>query len=130
MRYLLDANVLVALLRNASSTIATRLKAHAPADIAVPAIVMHELYYGAFKSARPEHHRAVVDALQFQVLEFDREDARRAGEIRAALGQQGQPIGPYDVLIAGQALSRGLILVTNNRREFDRVAGMTVESWS
>lgn len=130
MPYLLDANVVVTMLRDAASALGTKVKAQAPADIAVPAIVIHELYYGAFKSARPAHHKAAVDALQFQILEFDREDAQHAGEIRAALAKAGQGIGPYDVLIAGQARARGLTLVTNNRREFDRVPGLIVEDWT
>ena len=78
------------------------------------AVVIHELYYGAFKSQRVEKNVARVDALQFPVLEFDQEDARQAGEIRAHLASKGTPIGPYDVLIAGQAKARNLTLVTHN----------------
>lgn len=63
------------------------------------------------------------------MLEFDRDDARCAGSIRARLASAGQPIGPYDVLIAGQALARGLILVTRNTREFARVPDLQVENW-
>ena len=70
-----------------------------------------------------------MDALQFEVLVFDTEDARSAGEIRALLGAQGTPIGPYDILIAGQAAARGLVLVTRNRREFTRVTGLEVQDW-
>jgi tRNA(fMet)-specific endonuclease VapC len=63
------------------------------------------------------------------VLEFDGEDARRAGEVRAFLAAKGTPIGPYDVLIAGQALARDMILVTRNTDEFRRVKGLRVEDW-
>jgi tRNA(fMet)-specific endonuclease VapC len=70
-----------------------------------------------------------IDALRFEIVEFDQEDARRAGEIRAALAKAGAPIGPYDVLIAGQALARSLTLVTHNVREFGRVEGLVVEDW-
>jgi tRNA(fMet)-specific endonuclease VapC len=66
----------------------------------------------------------------FEVLELDKEDSRRAGEIRAALAVAGQPIGPFDNLIAGQAVARGLVLVTNNLREFQRVPNLRVEDWS
>jgi tRNA(fMet)-specific endonuclease VapC len=72
---------------------------------------------------------ARVDGLQFVVLEFDQEDARQAGEIRAALAATGTPIGPYDVLIAGQARARSLVLVTHNTREFSRVSGLDIEDW-
>ena len=70
-----------------------------------------------------------LDALRFPVVEFDRDDARRAGLIRAELANRGTPIGPYDVLIAGQALNRGLILITRNVREFSRVSGLQIEDW-
>jgi tRNA(fMet)-specific endonuclease VapC len=91
--------------------------------------VAHELFYGAFKSRRRFENLALIDALEFVVLEFDREDARRSGEIRALLSAKGMPIGPYDVLIAGQAVARNLILVTHNTREFKRVPGLRIEDW-
>lgn len=128
MKYLLDANAVIALL-NGNKTLGDRLRQQRPADVGIPSIVAHELYYGAFKSQRSEHNVALVDALQFEVLEFDKEDARQAGEIRARLARQGQPIGPYDVLIAGQAMARGLALVTRNAGEFLRVPGLAVEDW-
>lgn len=129
MRYLLDANAVIALLNGTSSSIARRTRRHAPRDIGISAIVTHELYYGAFKSQRVEKNVERVDALQFPVLEFDREDARHAGEIRAHLAMKGTPIGPYDVLIAGQAKARKLTLVTHNTTEFQRVPGLKVEDW-
>ena len=72
---------------------------------------------------------ARVDALQFPVLKFDQENARHAGEVRAHLASKGTPIGPYDVLIAGQARARKLTLVTHNTTEFQRVPGLKVEDW-
>jgi tRNA(fMet)-specific endonuclease VapC len=76
-----------------------------------------------------EKNVARVDALQFPVLEFDHEDAQQAGEIRAHLAKRGTPIGPHDVLIAGQAKARNLTLVTHNTTEFQRVSGLKVEDW-
>jgi tRNA(fMet)-specific endonuclease VapC len=70
-----------------------------------------------------------ADALQFVVIEFDKEDARKAGEVRALLAVQGRPIGPYDVLIAGQAIARNMILITHNMSEFGRVPGLRAEDW-
>lgn len=93
------------------------------------AVVIHELYYGAFKSQRVEKNVARVDGLQCPVLEFDHEDARQAGEIRAHLASKGTPIGPYDVLIAGQARARKLTFVTHNATEFRRVPNLRVEDW-
>ena len=129
MRFLLDTNVVIALLNDATPKLARRARREKPADIAISAIVAHELFYGAFKSQRPTQNVASIDSLQFEVLEFDKEDARQAGEVRALLAARGTPIGPYDVLIAGQAKSRNLILVTNNTDEFGRVPGLRLDDW-
>lgn len=128
-RYLLDTNAVIALLNDIESPLARRAREHHPSDIAISSIVAHELFYGAFKSQRATQNVALVDALRLEVLDFDREDARRAGEIRARLAPSGRPIGPYDVLIAGQAMARQLTLVTHNASEFGRIEGLTVEDW-
>jgi tRNA(fMet)-specific endonuclease VapC len=122
MRYLLDANAIIALLNDTTSPIARRVRRYAPRSHL-------RLYYGAFKSQRVEQNVARVDAVQFPVLEFDQEDARQAGGVRAHLASKGTPIGPYDVLIAGQAKARKLTLVTHNTTEFQRVPGLKVEDW-
>ncbi len=129
IRYLLDANAIIALLNDTSSNAARRVRREQPDDVAIPAIVAHELFYGAFKSRRAAQNVALIDALQFAVLEFDKEDARQAGAIRALLASRGTPIGPYDVLIAGQAVARNLVLVTHNTQEFGRVPGLRFEDW-
>jgi tRNA(fMet)-specific endonuclease VapC len=128
-RFLLDANAVIGLLNNADSTLGRRVRQEKIDEVATSAIVAHELYYGAYKSRRAAHNVALVDALRFQVIEFDREDARQAGEIRALLASRGTLIGGYDVLIAGQAVARSLILVTHNLREFNRVPGLRLEDW-
>ena len=128
MRWLLDTNVVIEVLRGNAAVLA-RLRARAPGDVGVSAIVMHELFYGAFRSARVEANVARVDGLRFAVAAFEREDARAAGAVRAALAATGAGIGPYDVLIAGQALARGAVLVTHNVWEFGRVEGLRVEDW-
>src|SRR5712664_1936862 len=129
MRFLLDANVVIGLLNDATSKLARRARRERPADIAISAIVAHELFYGAFKSRRAAQNVALIDALQFAVLEFDKEDARQAGEVRAVLASKGTPIGPYDALIAGQAVARDMILVTHNTQEFGRVPRLRLEDW-
>jgi tRNA(fMet)-specific endonuclease VapC len=126
----LDANVVIALLNDRNSRPARRLRKHNPRDIAISAIVTHELYYGAFKSARRAQNVALVEKLRFPILEFDSEDAREAGELRAWLTLRGTPIGPYDVLIGGQAKARNLVLVTRNTDEFRRVPGLKIEDWT
>ncbi len=128
MKYLLDSNAIIALLK-ANARFISRIRQHQPEDFAVPAIVAHELYFGAYKSQRVAENLARLETLRFATLDFDREDARHAGELRAVLGAAGAPIGPYDVLIAGQALARGMTLVTRNVREFQRVPMLKVEDW-
>lgn len=129
MRYLLDANAVIAMLNDPAGPMLRRLRGLVPSDVGVSAVVMHELYFGAFKSRRRDHNLALVDALRFEVLPLDTEDARHGGEIRAWLAAHGTPIGAYDILIAGQARARGLTLVTRNLREFERVPGLSMENW-
>ena len=128
MKFLLDSNAIIAIMKGTSGFL-ERLKRHQPRDFGIPSIVAHELYYGAYKGARMVENLARVEALRFEIVDFDREDARQAGEVRARLATAGTPIGPYDVLIAGQALARALILVTHNTGEFRRVSGLIVEDW-
>jgi tRNA(fMet)-specific endonuclease VapC len=129
MCWLLDTNAVIATLRDSVSALARRLRQVDAGEAAISAIAAPELFYGAFKSRRASHNVALVDALQFPVIEFDKEDARQAGEIRASLSVRGTEIGPYDVLIAGQAVARDMILVTHNTREFGRVPGLRIEDW-
>jgi tRNA(fMet)-specific endonuclease VapC len=130
MRYLLDTNAVIAILNSAESkTFAAMLKQRSE-DVATSSIVMHELFFGAYKSARQARNLSVLEALRLTILDFDGDDAREAGRIRAQLSQAGRPIGPYDVLIAGQALRHRMILVTANVREFSRVPGLACEDWS
>lgn len=101
-------------------------------DITISSISVFELRYGAEKSERRAANHALLDSMlrDFQVANFSEADASAAGRVRADLTKLGTPIGPYDTLIAGQALARDLILITNNTREFARVPGLRVEDWS
>ena len=82
------------------------MRQHLPREFGVPAVAAHELFYGAYKSQQSAKNLATVDARQFKVLAFDKEDARQAGEIRVDLARAGTSIGTHDVLIAGQAKAR------------------------
>ena len=128
MKYLLDTNVVIGLLANRPS-IVTEMRRRSLSEIALSSLVMHELYFGAYKGARTIETLRNYGRLVFSVLPFETDDARFAAEIRATLQRQGTPIGPYDTLLAGQALARGLVLVTSNTREFARVEGLQVENW-
>ena len=127
---MLDTNLCIRVLRDRPQSIRARFNAEADA-LCTSTIVLFELLYGVEKSARPAENRREVDrfAARLQVLPFDAEAAAHAGEIRATLERQGQPIGAYDVLVAGHARSRGLVVVTGNLGEFNRVAGLRSEDW-
>lgn len=132
MTHLLDTNAVITLLAGRSDTLMARIEASAPGSLAVSAIVAHELWFGAYRSRKVAFNLETLRLLfaDLPVLDLDREDARAAGEIRAELVRLGTPIGPYDVLIAGQAKARGFTLVTNNTGEFARVPGLRVEDWT
>jgi tRNA(fMet)-specific endonuclease VapC len=129
IRYLLDTNALIELIREGRSPVGIRARQHTVEEIGIPVLGLHELYFGAYKSSRVDESVGAVEDLIFPVVPFEREDARCAGEIRAVLRQAGLQIGHYDVLIAGQALARGLVMVTHHVREFGRVEGLRVEDW-
>jgi tRNA(fMet)-specific endonuclease VapC len=130
MRYLLDTNAVIAILNRTEGKVFSAALKHRSGDVVTSSIVMYELFFGAYRSARQARNLSVVDALQLTILDFDGDDAREAGKVRAHLAQRGRPIGPYDVLIAGQALRHRLVLVTANVREFSRVPGLACEDWS
>lgn len=131
LRFVLDTNILIALAKNHGG-LKRRLARHAMGEFGVPVVVLHELYYGAYRSdpSRRQGNLANVRHIRFEMLDFTPSDAETAGRVRAELALAGgTPIGPYDALIAAQALTRDLILVTHNTREFTRVAGLHVEDW-
>jgi tRNA(fMet)-specific endonuclease VapC len=128
MRFLLDTNVVIRLL-NSDQQLTNRLHDHERSEFGLPIMVMHELYFGAFNSRRIDWNISVVQALDFEILDFQLQDAIKAAEIRAMLAARGTPIGPFDLLIAGQAIARGLTLITNNLREFNRIGQLRVEDW-
>lgn len=130
LRYLLDTNMCIYTLKRRPTSVQERFNRHA-AHLAISSVVLAELLYGAEKSARPEHNLEQVErfATRLDVLPFDDLAAVHYGQIRAGLERPGQGIGPYDLMIAGHARSRGLTLVTNNERAFSRVPGLSLENW-
>ena len=130
LRYMLDTNLCIRVLRDRPATLRERFNREAD-GLCISTIVLTELLHGAAKSARPEQNRLEIERFgaRLEVLPFDQEAAGHAGEIRAKLERQGQSIGGYDVLIAGHARSRGLIVVTGNLGEFNRVEGLRCEDW-
>jgi tRNA(fMet)-specific endonuclease VapC len=130
LRYMLDTNLCIRVLRERPTQMRERFNQEAD-GLCISTIVLTELLHGAAKSARPEHHRREVErfAGRLDVLAFDAAAADHAADIRADLERRGQRIGGYDLLIAGHARSRGLVVVTGNLSEFGRVDGLRCEDW-
>ena len=131
MKYLLDTNVWIDYLTGRYPTVVTRIQESPPDDLCLSSVVMADLRYGAEKSKRKRLNHDLLDTLARDVrcVEFDLDGARAYGELRTAVEKRGTPLGPYDMMIAAHALSLGLIVVTDNEREFGRVKSFPVENW-
>lgn len=129
--FLLDTNICIELIRGRASRVFATMQKHRLDDVAISSITFAELQFGVAKSTRPAHNAIMLAQFcaPILILPFDTRAAMTYGAVRALLEQTGTPIGPMDTLIAAHALSRTLVLVTNNEREFRRVKGLTVENW-
>ncbi len=132
MKYMLDTNICIYAIKHKPDTVIKKFLSHNPDELCISAITYAELMYGVEKSMAVERNRVAMFLFlsPITILGFDGQAAEEYGRIKAELEKKGTPIGPIDTLIAGHAKSRGLILVTNNTREFSRVAGLTVEDWA
>ncbi|MFV3404512.1 MULTISPECIES: type II toxin-antitoxin system tRNA(fMet)-specific endonuclease VapC [Pseudomonas] len=130
LRYMLDTNICIFTIKNKPQQVRDAFNRH-HGQLAISTITLMELVYGAEKSAAPERNLAVIEgfAARLEVLDYDQTGAAHTAQLRAELAKAGTPIGPYDQMIAGHARARGLVLVTNNLREFQRVPGLRVEDW-
>lgn len=128
--FVLDTNTLIYFFKGMGQ-VPEKLLAHSPKEIGIPAVVLYELEVGLAKSAQPEKRRQQLAEMLavMTILPFGAVEARQTAQIRATLEQTGEPIGPYDLLIAGTALAHNHILVTHNVKEFSRVAGLQLEDW-
>jgi tRNA(fMet)-specific endonuclease VapC len=131
MIYLLDTDTCIGVLRQHPGII-QKLSSLTPADCAVSMVTVYELFCGLSKAHDPGRERGKVERFVSVIIELplDRAAAESAARIRGELENQGNIIGPYDLLIAGQAIASGLTLVSNNVREFQRVTGLRLESWA
>ena len=132
VRYLLDTDICIYIRRKRPPKILARFERLQPGEVGISVVTYGELAYGAAKSA--EHERA-TSGLQrlielLPVLPLPEESGKLYGTIRAALAVKGSLIGPNDLWIAAHAIASGLILVTNNVREFKRVKGLKIENWA
>ena len=132
MRFMLDTNICIDLIRQRSERILRRLKRRKLEDLCVSAVTLSELEYGVAKSSDPARNRLALAAFMtpLTVMPYDDRVAAEYGRIRAELERGGMPIGPLDTLIAAHALTLGLTMVTSNEREFRRVPDLNVQNWA
>ena len=131
-QYLLDTNVVIHIRQRHPASVVRRLEQLGPGEVALSAITYGELIYGAEKSIRREWNLSVIARLiaMIPILPLPKEAGDVYGMLRSTLERAGKVIGNNDLWIAAHAITAGLILVTNNEREFRRVSGLTIEDWT
>jgi len=131
LRYMLDTNILIYTMKRKPPVVQEHFEHH-NGEMCISSVTAMELLYGAHKSQAVRRNLDAVESLlvRLDVLNFDFAAAEHSGELRATLAQRGNPIGPFDTMIAGHARSRGLTLVTNNLAEFGRASGLRLENWA
>ena len=131
MRYMLDTNICIYVIKHKPESVFRKLKKIKPEDVCISSITYAELAYGVEKSAQPERNRLALSMMlsSIEIVAFDDTAAADYGEIRASLEKGGTPIGSLDMLIAAHARSAGCTLVTNNTKEFCRVEGLKLANW-
>lgn len=129
--FLLDTNICIYFMNNRYPSLTKKLMSHHPSELLISSITVYELQYGAEKSNWGEKtkQKMAMFLAPFNILPFDSDDACVAARIRASLQKQGTIIGPYDIQLAGQAVSKNLTIVTHNTGEFSRVPGIHMEDW-
>ncbi|HEY3986617.1 type II toxin-antitoxin system tRNA(fMet)-specific endonuclease VapC [Cedecea sp.] len=131
LKYMLDTNICIFTIKNKPQLVREAFNQYY-GQMCISSVTLMELIYGAEKSLHPEKNLAVIEgfAARLDVLAYGTDAAVNTGQARAELAKKGTPIGPYDSMIAGHARSLGLIVVTNNIREFNRVPGLRLEDWT
>ena len=132
MRYMLDTNICIYVIKHKPVTVFQKLQNINPEDVCISSVTYAELVHGVEKSAAVEKNRLALSMLlaNMEILDFDVDAADCYGKIRAALEKKGTPIGPLDMMIAAHAQSLGYTVVTNNVKEFSRVSALKIENWA
>lgn len=130
LKYMLDTNIAIYTIKNKPGEVREAFKAH-DGQMCISSITLMELIYGAEASAAVERNLRDIEgfAARLEVLPYDNDAAVHTGQLRAELKKIGRPIGPYDEMIAGHARSKGLIVVTNNTKQFESVPGIRLANW-
>lgn len=131
MRYMLDTNICIYVIKHKPAQVFKRLQRHDPSEICISSVTYSELVYGVEKSQAVEKNRLALAMFlsNIEILDYDRKAAEEYGIIRADLERSGTPIGSLDMMIAAHARANGLTVVTNNEKEFNRVSKLKVENW-
>ena len=131
MRYMLDTNICIYVIKHKPVTVFQKLQNINPEDVCISSVTYAELVHGVEKSAAVEKNRLALSMLlaNMEILDFDVDAADCYGKIRAALEKKGTPIGTLDMMIAAHAQSLGYTVVTNNVKEFSRVSALKIENW-
>ena len=131
MRYMLDTNICIYVIKHKPETVFQKLQNINPEDVCISSVTYAELVHGVEKSAAVEKNRLALSMLlaNMEILDFDVDAADCYGKIRAVLEKKGTPIGPLDMMIAAHAQSLGYTVVTNNVKEFSRVSALQIENW-
>lgn len=131
MKLMLDTHTCIALIKRKPAHALQQFNKYQIGDIGISAVTLAELRYGVSKSQHQAKNHAALEEfiLPLELAAFDEEATAAYGVVRAALEKQGTPIGPLDTMIAAHALSLGVTLVTNNTREFERVAKLKIVDW-
>ncbi|EYC50024.1 plasmid maintenance protein [Hylemonella gracilis str. Niagara R] len=130
LRFMLDTNISIATIRHRPDAARAAFQRH-HGQMCISTVTVMELLYGVELSAQPQRNLTDVEGFiaRLEVLDYDKPAAAHTAQIRAELRKAGTQIGPYDQMIAGHARSCGLVVVTNNIKEFQRVAGLRIEDW-
>lgn len=131
MKFLLDTKYFIYIIKKRPADVINRFKNIDPGDIAISSITLAELQFGVMKSSDPVRNQEALNKfiIPLEIVDFDYFDTLEYGKILAYLESKGTPIGPLDTLIASQALSKGLILVSNNLKEFSRIPDLMMGNW-
>src|SRR6185369_3958971 len=132
MKLMLDTNICIYIIKQQPPAVLERFQEYLVCDLGISSITLSELRYGVAKSNYREKNAEALDEfiMPLEIVPFGEEAALAYGDIRAGLEKAGTPIGAMDMLIAAQALSMGVTLVTNNTREFKRVPGLSIFDWT
>ena len=131
MRYMLDTNICIYLIKRQPREVIDKFSGIAPGEIFISSVTIAEMMYGVAKSQHKDKNKSALESFlaPLEIVDFDFKAAQQYGIMRVNLEKMGTPIGAYDLMIAAHALSLGLVLITNNEREFQRIPDLIFENW-